>query len=485
MTIHTKQLDVLLVGSGIMSATLGTLLQMLDSNLDMLMVERLPTLAKESSYAWNNAGTGHAGYCELNYTPVSHNGKIDIQRALDINASFELSLQFWASLVAMGRLPAAPSFINRTPHLSLVWQDIDIDFLRARYLALKAHASFADMEWSESVSQLQEWMPLIMQGRTGKAAATRVAYGSDVDFGALAEAMVNNLTAHGMALATETTVTELKQLANGRWRVNVKDNERHYQLDAKFVFLGAGGAALHLLQKSAIPEGKGYGGFPVSGRWLVCKNVALNQQHHAKVYGRAPIGAPPMSVPHLDTRYIGGQQILLFGPYAGFTTRFLQQGSVLDLFKSVRSGNLRALFSVACQHSDLSRYLINESFHNHHDRMDSLRQFYPLAQAQDWQLQDAGKRVQIIKTKGHGGQLEFGTELVSSQDGTLAVLLGASPGASIAVDVMLKVLARCFPKAMSSWQKPLRDLIPSYAVSNFEQQVGTHRARTLQTLRLL
>lgn len=492
----TTDLDVLLVGGGIMSATLAVLLHRLDPSLHICMVEQLDDVALESSDALNNAGTGHAGYCELNYTPKGKHGDVQIRRALEINAAFEVSLQCWASLVKEGVLNAA-DFIQRVPHLSAVWGEEDGAFLRKRFELLQAHPLFAEMEWSNQADTLNDWIPLMMSGRQagGNMSATRVAHGSDVNFGALTRQLVAYLkTRPNFTLLTRSRVTKLKQQQHREqtsWQVRIQElssghTQNHH---AKFVFLGAGGGALPLLQQSGIPEAHGYGGFPVSGQWLICNNQALVQTHHAKVYSQAAVGAPPMSVPHLDTRMIQGKPALLFGPYAGFTTRFLKQGSRFDLAKSVKLKNIKSLLGAGRHNLDLTKYLIKEVFQSHEQRMDSLRVFLPDARSEDWQLAHAGQRVQIIKhCHQHWGKLEFGTEIVASADGSLAALLGASPGASISVKAMLDVLERCFGNRMHSpaWQEGLKSLIPSFGESLIDDAVllGRVRRDTLSTLNL-
>lgn len=489
-----NKVDVLLVGSGVMSATLASLLSELDSKLSMLMVERLPNIAAESTDARNNAGTGHAGYCELNYTPVASDGSLDVKRALSINAAFETSLQFWSHLVENGQLPAPAKFINPTPHLSFVWGAEDVEFLRKRYALLKAHHLFKDMEFSEDPAILSKWMPLVMQKRDPKqkVAATRIPYGSDVDFGSLTRSFVSNLTSKAnFKLNLNSEVRRLKQLENGRWLITIANlkTKKTQQIDAGFVFLGAGGGALKLLQKSGVPESHGYGGFPVSGQWLVCDKPEIIAQHNSKVYGKAALGAPPMSVPHLDIRIIDGKPALLFGPYAGFTTKFLNEGSYLDLIKSVKPSNIKPMLNVGKQHTDLTRYLIVEAMKTHASKISVLRQFYPDAIKADWRLENAGKRVQIIKKCDEkGGKLEFGTEIVAAKDGTIAALLGASPGASVAVQAMLDVIERCFklPLQQADWQEKIRQLIPSYQQSLIDNPtlLNSVRQRTLKTLKL-
>lgn len=490
----TKTVDVLLVGAGAMSTTLGMILKQLDPALKICMVERLDHVARESTDAWNNAGTGHAAYCELNYTPEQPDGSINTTKAFAINTSFEVSLQFWSYLVEQGNLPSPREFINPAPHQSFVWGEKNIEFLRKRYAALSQHPCFKDMEYSEDHAVLREWMPLVMQNRdpSDKVAGTRVRYGSDVNFGALARNLVSNLEQQdGFDLLLSRNVKDLNKNSDGSWDVVLKNNSNGSSetVRSRFVFLGAGGGALPLLQKSAIEEGRGYGGFPVSGMWLVCKRPEVIEQHQAKVYGMAPIGAPPMSVPHLDTRVIDGKKALLFGPFAGFTTKFLKQGSFLDLPLSIRPSNLAPMMSVAMHNMDLTRYLISEVRQSHRSRVESLRNFFPDAKEEDWELSYAGQRVQIIKPgTERAGKLEFGTEVITSADGSLAALLGASPGASTAVSAMLSIVERCFAERMKeeSWKQKITELVPSYGQNLTEntELLLQVRKRTLSVLEL-
>ena len=490
--------DVLLVGGGIMSATLGVLLNQLDATLNITMIEQLEDVALESSNALNNAGTGHAGYCELNYTPQEADGSIAIQRALEINAAYEISLQLWSHLVETAALPAPSNFINKTPHLSFVWGEKNNAFLKQRHTLLKQHHLFEHMQFSEDFAQLQQWMPLIMIGRNAdeKLAATYVENGSDVDFGALTRHLVTHLkTQPNFSLHTNTQVKNLNKVKDrakdNSWHVKLRDvnTKRTQTIKAKFVFLGAGGGALPLLQKADIDESKGYGGFPVSGQWLICNNPEIIKQHYAKVYGKAALGAPPMSVPHLDTRLINGKRALLFGPFAGFTTKFLKTGSKFDLAKSIKGNNLKAMLGVGRHNLTLTKYLIKEATQTHEQRMNALRAFLPNAVNADWSLESAGQRVQIIKQCNQKwGKLEFGTEIVASKDGTLAALLGASPGASVSVKAMIDVLERCFSQQMTTgdWQQKIKALVPSYGESLIKNSdlLKTTRARTIKTLYL-
>jgi len=480
--------NVLLVGGGIMSATLGVILTKLNPELNITMVEQLTDVALESSDALNNAGTGHAGYCELNYTPELNNRTINIQRALEINAGFETSLQLWSNMVATGELPDPKQFINKTPHLSFVWGHENVEFLRQRFLQLKQHHLFKKMQFSEEFAQLQAWMPLIMQNRdtSTRYAATYVSHGADVDFGALTRCMVDYLkTTDHFTLLAHTKVQQLKQ-QDGQWQTKLQhlSSKQKSSLIADFVFLGAGGGTLPLLQKTGLPEAKGYGGFPVSGQWLICHNQDIIDQHSTKVYGKAAVGAPPMSVPHLDTRMIDGKQALLFGPFAGMTTKFLKAGSTLDLAKSVNKHNIKAMIGVSKQNADLTKYLIKEAKQTHQQRMETLRTFLPEAQDDDWTLAQAGQRVQIIKEcEENWGKLEFGTETVCAEDGTLAALLGASPGASVSAQAMIDVIEGCISQHQhallpSDWKKTLNTLIPSYGESLIDNADLLNKVRT-------
>ncbi len=486
--------DVLLVGGGVMSVTLGVMLRQLDPSLDITLVERLDHVAHESTDGWNNAGTGHAGYCELNYTPETPEGDVSIERALQINEAFEVSLQLWSYLVKSRALPAPKAFINPTPHQSFVWGERDVPFLRRRHELLSAHHLFRDMEYTEDPRTLEKWMPLVTDGRDPMqaVAATRVRYGADVDFGSLTREMVRYLQSQpNFNLMLNCPVTTMKRRDNGDWRVAVRDKKtgETSKISAGFVFIGAGGGALPLLQKSGISESHGYGGFPVSGQWLVCRKPDVVQKHDSKVYGKAPVGAPPMSVPHLDTRIINGEPALLFGPFAGFTTKFLKQGSYFDLFSSLRGNNFGPMFGAGMSNMDLTRYLIGEVFQSAEERMGALRNFYPRAESDDWTLQQAGKRVQVIKKDARGkGVLQFGTEVVAAKDGSLAALLGASPGASTAAGAMIDVLERCFGDRMQSepWKSRMKEMIPSYGRSLIEEEALLREIRgyTLDTLGL-
>lgn len=465
--------DVVLIGAGIMSATLGILLKTLNPQWRIQIYERLDKIAAESSDALNNAGTGHSAFCELNYTPQKEDGTIDVSKAIKIAEQFELSKQFWAWLVEKNYVSKPEQFINAVPHISLVWGEENKQFLRQRYELLLQHALFKGMDYTEAPETLKRWMPLVMQNRSVEEqfAATRMGMGTDVNFGELTRQMLQYLDdLDGVDIHLSYEVRDIERTADGRWEIKVKDlvdDENHY-CHTPFVFIGAGGGSLPLLEKSNIEEAEGYGGFPVSGQWLICKNKALIDTHHAKVYGKAAIGAPPMSVPHLDTRIINGEKQLLFGPYAGFSTKFLKHGSYFDLLESIELDNIVPMLSAGIHNIPLTKYLIEQVRQSPEDRLEALRQFIPDAKMEDWVLEEAGQRVQVIKRdKEEGGVLEFGTEIVNAADGSIAALLGASPGASTSLKVMLDVMNRCFPEQMKStvWQTKLIEMLPSYGKS--------------------
>jgi malate dehydrogenase (quinone) len=488
-----KTVDVVLIGAGIMSATLGVMLKELEPGITVEIFERLDVAAAESSDAWNNAGTGHSAFCELNYTPQKADGSVDTKKAISIAESFEVSKQFWSYLVRSKLVDAPENFIRSIPHMSFVWGEDNVKFLRTRYEELQKCSLFHGMEFSEDPAQLMEWMPLVMKDRNPdeKVAATRMTLGTDVNFGSLTRMMLNRLQEREkVGVHFNHEVRKLKQ-KDGLWQVRVKDETTGEKRDvfAKFVFIGAGGGSLPLLEKSGIPEGNGFGGFPVSGQWLKCINPDVIEQHNAKVYGKASVGAPPMSVPHLDTRMIDGKKALLFGPYAGFSTRFLKNGSLLDLPLSIKPNNIFPMISAGLDNIPLTKYLINQVRQSQDDRLDALREYLPTAKAEDWELETAGQRVQVIKKDAkHGGILEFGTEVVSAADGSIAALLGASPGASTAVSIMLTLMDRCFPQYVSrpEWQQKLKQMIPSYGKSLRDDTVlmETLRIQTSHALKL-
>lgn len=480
--------DVVLIGAGIMSATLGVLLKELQPDLSIEIFERLDVAAAESSDAWNNAGTGHSAFCELNYTPQLEDGSVDTSKALAIAESFEVSKQFWSFLIQNRLIDSPEKFIKTIPHMSFVWGEENVNFLKKRYQELQKCHLFKGMTYTEDQKVLQEWIPLVMEGREleEKVAATRMTLGTDVNFGTLTRMMFNSLKSKNkVKLHFTHEVKKLRQI-NGLWEVKVRDEEtgKRRVVKAKFVFIGAGGGSLPLLEKSDIPEGRGFGGFPVSGQWLKCINPNVIERHNAKVYGKAAVGSPPMSVPHLDTRMIDGKKALLFGPYAGFSTRFLKKGSILDLPLSIKANNIYPMISAGLQNIPLTKYLINQVRQSNDARLDALKEYMPNARMEDWALETAGQRVQVIKKDAeHGGILEFGTEVVSARDGSIAALLGASPGASTAVSIMLNLFERCFPEKLKTpeWQSKLKKMIPSFGQSLLHNEVLSEKIRTQTT----
>ena len=487
------KVDVLLIGGGIMSATLGVWLNELEPTWSIRMLERLDKVAMESSNGWNNAGTGHSALAELNYTPEKK-GKIEIAKAVEINEAFQVTRQFLAWQVKNGVLKDPKTFINYTPHMSFVWGDDNIAYLKKRYEALKASPLFAGMEFSTDPEQLKKWVPLMMEGRdpNQKVAATWSPLGTDVEWGEVTRQYVAHLQAQKtFRLDVSTEVQGITKNADGSWRVtarNVKDGSRR-SVDAKFVFIGAGGGALHLLQASGIPEGEDYAGFPVGGSFLINENPDVATLHLAKAYGKASVGSPPMSVPHLDTRVLGGKRVLLFGPFATFSTKFLKEGSYLDLLTSTTSSNVWPMMRVGIDEYPLVEYLAGQLMLSDDDRMAALREYFPNAKKGEWRLWQAGQRVQIIKRdKDKGGVLKLGTEIVNAKDGTIAALLGASPGASTAAPIMLDVLQKVFAKKVATpeWQAKIRQIVPSYGtkLNDDPQRVQQTLAYTSEHLQL-
>lgn len=486
----SENVDVLLIGGGIMSATLGTLLKDLNPDWKIAVFERLSAVAQESSNAWNNAGTGHAALCELNYMPEAPDGSVDPAKAIAINEQFQQSRELWASLVEEGVLDAPSTFINATPHMTFVRGEKDVNYLRKRYEALKDQPLFAGIEYSEDSRVIHQWAPLLMKGRLksdAPFAATRVPSGTDVDFGSLTRQLFDHLQDRGVDVVTNREVRTLDREQDGTWEVGFRNTVGRTpgSVNARFVFVGAGGWALKLLQRSGIPEIKGYGVFPVGGQWLKTSNPALVAQHKAKVYSQASVGAPPMSVPHLDTRVVDGETSLLFGPFATFSPKFLTHGSPLDLVTQVRWHNLLPMLKVAVDNPGLIKYLVGELLKNHAQKVESLREFMPTAQAKDWELLNAGQRAQVMKKDPKKiGVLQFGTEVVHSADGSIAGLLGASPGASTAVSIMLGLLKECFPDRMAEWEPRLKTLIPSYG-QTLNPRPDVAREVTAETARAL
>ncbi|AGC89862.1 malate dehydrogenase (quinone) [Staphylococcus warneri] len=477
-TQHSKT-DVILIGGGIMSATLGTLLKELTPDKEIKVFEKLNQPGEESSNVWNNAGTGHSALCELNYTKEGKDGSVDISKAIKINEQFQISKQFWAYLVRTGQLENPENFIQSVPHMSFVKGTNNVEFLKRRVESLQKNVLFGKMEISEDRNKIAEWVPLMMEGRTDDepVAITYDETGTDVNFGALTKKLFSNLQQKNVEIQYKHEVLDIKKQSNGTWLVEVKNltNNQVTTYETDFVFIGAGGASLPLLQKTGIKESKHIGGFPVSGLFLRCKNPDVINRHHAKVYGKAEVGAPPMSVPHLDTRFVNGERSLLFGPFAGFSPKFLKTGSYLDLIKSVKPNNIITMLSAGVKEFDLTKYLVSQLMLSNEERVDDLRVFLPNAKDEDWEVITAGQRVQVIKdTKDAKGNLQFGTEVITSEDGTLAALLGASPGASTAVDIMFDVLQRCYKDDFKSWEPAIKEMVPSFGLNLSEHEDVYH-----------
>ena len=468
-----NQPDVILIGAGIMSATLGVFLKELQPDITIEIYERLDKPAQESSSAWNNAGTGHSAFCELNYTPQNEDGTIDVKKAIKIAEQFAVTRQFWSYLVATEKLPNPENFIHTIPHLSFVWGNENVEYLKKRYETLVKNPLFSEMQFSTDFEQLKLWMPLVMENRDidEKVAATYMSLGTDVNFGNLTQSLLDYLSKKdGITIHYNHEVRKLKQKDDKTWRLKIDNltTKETIKKRTEFVFIGAGGGSILLLEKANIKEGEGFGGFPVSGQWLKCTNEEIINKHQAKVYGKATVGAPPMSVPHLDTRIIDGKKELLFGPFAGFSTKFLKNGSYLDLIKSLEFDNLIPMLSAGWHNIPLTKYLIGQVMQSQEERIEALKEYFPKAKMEDWQLLEAGQRVQVIKKdEEQGGILEFGTEIIASEEGTLSCLLGASPGASTAVSIIIDVLNKCFQEKLKSdvWQQKLKIMIPSFGQS--------------------
>lgn len=473
MNIKESRKNIVLIGAGIMSATLGVMLKKLIPEAKIDIYERLDKVGAESSDAWNNAGTGHSAFCELNYTPRKENGNVDISKALRISEQFEISKQFWSYLKKNGHINPKNGFINDIDHMSFVWGKDNVDFLQNRYDAMTQYAIFEDMKFSKDYDEIASWVPLMMNGRPKDEilASTRMEIGTDVNFGVITRGMIEWLaTCDGVTVHMGHHIEEIDLEPGGWWKIDMIDlkTDEEKSAYADFVFIGAGGGALPLLEKTDIKEARGYGGFPVSGQWLRCTNPEVIVQHEAKVYGKAAVGSPPMSVPHLDTRIINGERCLLFGPYAGFSTKFLKEGSYMDLFLSIEMHNVWPMLRAGMKNVQLTKYLVNQVMQSFEDKFQFLKMYFPEANIEDWKLEVAGQRVQIIKKdKDKGGMLKFGTEIVSDKEGSLAALLGASPGASTSVSIMLDVIKKCFPEnhASKEWQEMIKEMIPCYGQS--------------------
>ena len=464
-----------------MSSTLGAMLKELDPSKTIQLYEATEDFAQEASNGWHNAGTGHAGICELSYTPFyGDDGEVEVSKAIEIFHQFEHSKQFWGYAARTGMISDVQDFINPVPHLSFVYGQQQVDFLKSRYKKMQAHHFFESMEFTEDREVIRQWAPLILEGRDNTPiAATKMDLGSDVNYGALAKKFVDWLGGqNGCGFATSHSVKDLEKLPDGRWKVTGKV----FTNTAKFVFIGAGGGSLPLLQKSGIEEARGFGGFPIGGQWLICDKPEIVEKHVAKVYGMSPGAAPTMAVPHLDTRIIDGKKSLLFGPYAAWTTKFLHvTGKFTDLPGSIRPDNMMSLIKVGLSNIPLVRYLVQQGTQSMETRMKELKAFYPDAKTQDWKLIDAGIRVQAIKKEdGDAGIVHFGTEVLTSEDRTISSLLGASPGASVSSNIILEVIKKCFGDILKTpdGHARMKKMIASYD-EDLSQSSLADRQRTL------
>ncbi|WP_164671159.1 malate dehydrogenase (quinone) [Virgibacillus doumboii] len=491
MSYKSSTSDVVLIGAGIMSATLGVLLKELAPDWKITVFEQLGVAGGESSNEKNNSGTGHAALCELNYTVEQPDGSIDINAAVKINERFQLSRQLWAYLANRNLVENPQKFITGLPHMSFVKGKENVAFLKKRVEALSNHPLFQEIEFSGDPDQLKEWFPLIMNNRSANepVAGTKINDGTDVNYGELTRTMCDYLEREGVNFNYNHNVLDMKQTTDGMWELKVRDkNGAIGTHKSKFVFIGAGGGSLPLLQKTGIPEGKHIGGFPISGQYLECSNPEVIEQHYAKVYGKNPPGAPLMVVPHLDTRFIDGKKTLIFGPFAGFSPKFLKTGSNKDLFASIRPDNVLTMLAAGAKNIPLMQYLIQQLRLNKKERMNELREYFPDAKGEDWELKIAGQRVQVIKDTSAGkGTIQFSdTEVVHSHDQSLAALLGGSPGASTSVSDMIGLIETCFPQKLDEWKPKLKEMIPSYGekLSDKPELIAEIKSSTMTGLEL-
>ena len=484
MSNQSEPRNIIVVGAGVLSTTFSSMIKELEPNWNIKLYERLDRPGLESSNERHNAGTGHAALCELNYTVLQPDGSIDIEKAKHINEEFEISKQFWGFLVKNKNISNPREFINPLPHISFVRGVNNRKFLKDRYEAMKQSPMFDNIEYTEDIEVMRKWMPLMMKGRDASdiMAASKIDEGTDVNFGELTRKMTSNIEAHDNAeVKYNHEVIDFMQREDKKWEVKIRNRNsgKVFTEIAHHVFIGAGGGAIPLLQKTGIPESKNLGGFPITGQFLTCTNPEVIEEHGVKVYGKEPPGTPPMTVPHLDTRYINGEKTLLFGPFASVGPKFLKNGSNLDLFRSVKPYNIMTLLASAAKNLPLIKYSFDQILMTKEGCMNHLRTFYPEARDEDWELYTAGKRVQVIKdTEEYGkGFIQFGTEVVNSQDHTVIALLGESPGASTSVSVALEVLEKNFPELTSEWTPKIQKMIPSYGKSLIEDEALMRKTR--------
>eukprot|EP00440_Ansanella_granifera_P037345 gb/GFBE01040518.1/.p1 GENE.gb/GFBE01040518.1/~~gb/GFBE01040518.1/.p1 ORF type:complete len:563 (+),score=195.61 gb/GFBE01040518.1/:1-1689(+) len=474
-----REVEVVLIGAGIMSATVGLMIKELEPEWKMLMFERLAAPGLESSNGFNNAGTGHAGFMEPNYTkevlnPDGSLKTVTTEKVTHVCEQFLSSRQYWEYLTRKSLLPNPDTWIHQTNHIALGVGKDQVEFIKKRYEAMKDHPLFNSMEicLPEEKAKAAQWAPLIVGGRDANEpiCMTKVPHGTDVDYGALTKAKIGAFQKLGGDLRLNTEVTDVKKDKDGKWIVTTKVNGagsgRAYN-KARFVFVGAGGWALLLLQKAGIPQVNGYMALPVTGDWAVCQNPEVVKQHKVKVYAPGAPGAPPMSMPHLDYRTIGGKEMLLFGPFGSITLKFLRYGSVLDSFKALKPHNITSTIGALSKNLSLAVMLMKDVFKSGAGKLHDIRHYYPQADPDDWIFIPAGVRAQIIKKdpKTGKGMLQFGTEVVTNDEGTIVGLLGASPGASTSVSIALDVIEKCFgdKPEFKKWAPKIKQMIPTWS----------------------
>ncbi|NMT64961.1 malate:quinone oxidoreductase [Marinobacter orientalis] len=441
-------MNVIIIGAGIMGTTFATLAKEMVPDLDITILERLDGPGEGNSSAFWNAGTGHEANCELNYTPVDEE-VISVEKALKIHAQFNVAKQFWAYLIEKGAIKDPTTFINQTKHCTIVSEPA-IQELKLRFKEMSAHHFFEHMRYSEDFDEIKSWIPYTMEERPRheKMAATVIETGTDVNFGALTEQMaeyaVNDL---GVRIEYGTHVRRVHRSPTGRWVIEAVSKGVPVQHKADVLFVGAGGGAFPLLKRSHLPFRSRFAGFPVGGRFLQAQISEEQARYYtAKTYGKAKVGAPPMSVPHLDLRVVDGKHYLLFGPFASFKPVLERGRGFFDYLTSIRLHDIPGLLNVALEHFPLVKYLVSESFKGEKSMFEELDSFAPgLSKKFDWKPIAAGQRVQIIKD----GDLQMGTEIVVSKDKTYGTLLGASPGASVSPEVMLRCLEQLLPSIFS------------------------------------
>ena len=448
-----------------MGLTLAVVISEIYPKQKILLIERLLKCGLESSNGINNAGTGHAGYCELNYTPQDKKNRINIEKALSINEMFESSLQFWAYLADKHKDFDCSKFLNKSAHISFVFGKKNIRFLKKRFEKLKDQPLFQGMQYTENHKVIKNWVPLIMQERSTKqkVAATKIDHGTDINFGELCKQLLNVLRKNKQfKVIFDSNISQINRSYGNSFdlKYKIKKTNKIKIVSSKKVFIGSGGQAINMLQNIGINEIKGYAGFPLSGEWLVCDKQEIIKQHQAKVYSLPLPGAPAMSIPHLDLRILGEKKILLFGPFASITTKFLKFGSIWDFFKSIKLNNIYSLLVIFYNNLPLLKYLIYQSLLTHNKKMEQLKKFYPSANPNDWEKKQAGQRVQIIKKTNNSINLEFGTEIIYSSQKNLIGLIGASPGASTSSYLMFEIALNIYddPNLLTKIKK----MVPLY-----------------------